>query len=201
MRDLRHVVLLFFATLLSLTMWSYPAQSASSENQGKKGEAKPIVIKSTTLEADNKKMMVTFTGDVEAQMDNFTVNCQKIVVYYKETPEKKGSGETATEIDKMVATEDVKTEIDKIVATGDVKIVRAQGGVATGKKAVYYQLDEKLVLTGNPVVKEKNNFVEGDRITLFLKEDRSVVESLQDKKVRAVIFPGQVKGQRLDRGK
>ena len=191
MRDLRHTLLLFFATLLSLTMWSHPAQSASSENQAKKGPAKPIVINSNTLEADNKKKTVTFTGDVDAQMDNFAVYCHKIVVYYEEAPEKNekmGPGETGT-------------KIDKIVATGDVKIVRAEGGVATGKKAVYYQSDEKLVLTGNPVVKEKNNFVEGDRITLFLKEDRSVVESLQDKKVRAVIFPGQEKGQGLDRGK
>jgi len=188
MRNLRHALLLFFATLLSLTMWSHPAQSASSENQGKKDAAKPIVINSTTLEADNKKKTVTFTGDVEAQMDNFAVYCHKIVVYYEEAPEKKGSGETGT-------------KIDKIVATGDVKIVRAEGGVATGKKAVYYQVDEKLVLTGNPVVKEKNSFVEGDRITLFLKEDRSIVESFQDKKVKAVIFPGQDKGQGLDRGK
>jgi len=188
MRDLRHALFLFFATLLSLIMWSYPAQSASSENQAKEGAAKPIVINSTILEADNKKKTVTFTGDVDAQMDNFAVYCHKIVVYYEEAPEKNGSKETGT-------------KIDKIVATGDVKIVRAEGGVATGKKAVYYQLDEKLVLTGNPVVKEKNNFVEGDRITLFLKEDRSVVESLQDKKVRAVIIPGQEKGQGLDRGK
>ncbi len=187
MRDLRHALLLFFATLLSLTMWSYPAQSASSETRAKKDAAKPIVINSTTLEADNKKQTVTFTGDVEAQMENFAVYCHKIVVYYEEAPEKKGSGETGT-------------KIDKIVATGDVKIVRAEGGVATGKKAVYYQIDEKLVLTGNPVVKEKNSFVEGDRITLFLKEDRSVVESFQDKKVKAVIFPGQEKGQGLDRG-
>jgi len=188
MRDLRHALFLFFATLLSLTMWSYPAQSASLENQAKKDTSKPIVINSTTLEADNKKKTVTFTGDVEAQMENFAVYCHKIVVYYEEAPEKNGSKETGT-------------KIDKIVATGDVKIVRSEGGVATGKKAVYYQLNEKLVLTGNPVVKEKNNFVEGDRITLFLKEDRSVVESLQDKKVRAVIFPGQEKGQGLDRGK
>ena len=191
MRDLRHGLLLFFATLLSLTMWSHPAQSASSENQAKKDASKPIVINSNTLEADNKKKTVTFTGDVKAQMDNFAVYCHKMVVYYEEAPEKNekmGSGETAA-------------KIDKIVATGDVRIVRAEGGVATGKKAVYYQLDEKLVLTGNPVVKQKNNFVEGDRITLFLKEDRSVVESLQDKKVRAVIFPGQEKGQGLDRGK
>ena len=190
MRELRHVLLLFFAALLSLTIWSYPAQSASLEKKDKKGESKPIVINSKTLEADNKKKTVTFKADVKAQMENFTVYCNKMVVYYEDAPEKnenKGPGEG--------------TKIDKIVASGDVKIIRAEGGIATGQKAVYYQLDEKLVLTGKPLVKQENNFVEGDRITLFLKEDRSVVESLKDKKVRAVIFPGKDKGQGLGRGK
>ena len=194
MRELRHVLLIFFASLLSLTMLSYPAQSASSENPAKKDVSKPIVINSQTLEADNKKKTVTFTDDVKAQMDNFSVYCNKMVVYYVEAPEKKEKTEKKGPVE-------AGTKIDRIVATGDVKIVRAEGGVATGQKAVYYQLDEKLVLTGKPVVKQKNNFVEGDRITLFLKEDRSVVESLKDKKVRAVIFPGQDKGQGLGRGR
>jgi lipopolysaccharide export system protein LptA len=61
--------------------------------------------------------------------------------------------------------------------------------VATAEKAVYYQSEEKMVLTGNPVVRMGKDFVEGDRITMFLKEERSVVESSKDKKVRAVIFP------------
>jgi lipopolysaccharide export system protein LptA len=190
MKNLKYTLFLFLVTLSSLTMlWTHTAQSAGPENQAKKGKAKPIVINSTSLEVDNKKMTVTFTGNVEAQMDNFTVYCQKMMVYYEEEPEKKGKGQ------------ETATKIDKIVATGDVKIVRAEGGVATGKKAVYYQLDEKLVLTGKPVVKQGNNFVEGDRITLFLKEDRSVVESLQDKKVKAVIFPKQEKGKGSGRDK
>jgi len=77
MRALRHALLLFFCHPVSLTIWSHPAQSASPGNQGKKDAAKPIVINSTTLEADNKKKTVTFTGDVDAQMDNFAVYCHK----------------------------------------------------------------------------------------------------------------------------
>ena len=46
-----------------------------------------------------------------------------------------------------------------------------------------------MVLTQNPVVKRGNDFVEGDRITMYLKENRSVVESSGDRKVRAIIYP------------
>jgi lipopolysaccharide export system protein LptA len=79
--------------------------------------------------------------------------------------------------------------IDKIVAMGKVAVHRAQGGVATAEKAVYGQQEETIVLTGNPVVREGNNFVKGDRITIYLKENRSVVEGSQDKKVTATVFP------------
>ena len=74
-----------------------------------------------------------------------------------------------------------------------VKINRDQGGMATVEKAVYYRQDEKVVLTGKPVVKQGNDFMAGDRITIFLNENRSVVESSEDKKVRAVIFPKREK--------
>lgn len=142
-----------------------------------------MVINSKTLEADDRKKQVIFAGDVKAERDDFTVFCQKLVVLYKKDEEKKKGTE-------------VSASIDKIIATGHVKIIRSEGGVATGEKAIYYQNDEKLVLTGKPMVKQGEDFVEGDVITLFLKEDRSIVESAQDKKVKAVIFPKQGEQQK-----
>ena len=168
--------LLLLWVLSSLALSASPREKAQKKSQG------PMVIKSKTLEADDKKKRVTFEGDVEAKRDDFTVWCNKLVVFYKKSSEQKD-------------TEKVSAGIDRIVATGAVKIIRAEGGVATGEKAVYYQKGEKLVLTGKPVVKQGEDFVEGDVITLFLKEDRSIVESARDKKVRAVIFPKQEKGQ------
>ena len=52
-----------------------------------------------------------------------------------------------------------------------------QGGKrAKSKKAVYSQRDEKLVLTGDPEVWEEGYLITGVRMTMYLKEDRSVVE-------------------------
>jgi lipopolysaccharide export system protein LptA len=175
--------LVFMLTgLLLLGGFPGSALSAGPREKAQKKSPGPMVIKSKTLEADDNKKRVTFAGDVEAKRDDFTVLCQKLVVFYEKSPDQK-------------ETEKVSARIDKIVATGAVKIIRAEGGVATGKKAVFYQKDEKLVLTGKPVVKQGEDFVEGDVITLFLKENRSIVESAGDKKVRAVIFPKQEKGK------
>ncbi len=184
MRGISYSLILFCAILLSQAAGFSPAQSETPLNQARKAGQGAMVIHSNTLEADDKKGIVVFTGEVDAQRDDFTVYCHKMVVYYEKSPAKKG-------------TEEFAARIEKIVATGNVKIVRAEGGIATGEKAEYYQQDEKLVLTGKPVVKQNDSSVEGDRITLFLKENRSVVESSSDKKVRAVIFPKQDKGQGL----
>lgn len=137
---------------------------------------KPTVIKSKTLEVDDAHNTVTFTGDVNAEKDNFTIDCQKMVVYYDKASSEEKKDETAK-------------KIVKIVATGQVKINRAEGGMATAERCEYFQDEDKLVLTGKPVVKQGNDFVEGDRVTLFLKDNRSLVEGSENKKVKAVIFP------------
>jgi lipopolysaccharide export system protein LptA len=65
--------------------------------------------------------------------------------------------------------------ISKIEATGRVKIEK-QDGRATCQRAVYYEDDKKIVLTGEPVAWQKGTRVTGQRITMFLEEDRSLVE-------------------------
>lgn len=154
------------------------SQVLQKENQG--GKTGPIVIKSKTLEADDNLKLVTFTGDVKATRDDFVIDCQKMVVHYESLPARNDNKEPGT-------------RIKRIVATGDVKINRAKGGIATADKAVYHPQCEEIVLTNKATVKQENDLVEGDKITIYLKENRSVVESTEDRKVRAVIFPKREK--------
>ena len=65
--------------------------------------------------------------------------------------------------------------VSQIEATGRVKIERDAGN-ATCQKAVYYRDEDKIVLTGDPVAWDKGTRVSGKRITMFLAEDRTVVE-------------------------
>jgi lipopolysaccharide export system protein LptA len=65
--------------------------------------------------------------------------------------------------------------INKIEATGRVKIEKDSGS-ATCEKAIYYHDGDKIVLTGDPVAWDKGTRVSGKQITMFLAEDRSVVE-------------------------
>jgi lipopolysaccharide export system protein LptA len=65
--------------------------------------------------------------------------------------------------------------VNRIEATGRVKIEKDSGS-ATCEKAIYYHDGDKIVLTGDPVAWDKGTRVSGKQITMFLAEDRSVVE-------------------------
>ncbi len=68
--------------------------------------------------------------------------------------------------------------VSRVEATGDVHRVKIkyENGNATCQKAVYFVDGEKIVLTGDPVAWEKGTRVSGKQITIFLAEERSVVE-------------------------
>ena len=154
-------------------------QSETIKKSLGKSEQVPIVIKSDTLEVDNEKNVITFAGKVNAKRDDFAIDCHKMVVYYKKLPGK------ANQPDQE------KTSIDRIVATGQVKISRTEGGIATAGMAIYFEDEDKLILTEDPVIKQGNDFVEGDKVTVYLKENRSVIDSSKGNRVKATIFPNR----------
>jgi lipopolysaccharide export system protein LptA len=140
----------------------------------------PIVINSDRLEVDQRKRVIIFEGKVRARTDDMVVDCQKMIVYYLDNPTEKGSDMEAG-------------RIDKIIALGNVTINRSDGALARAGKAVFYQNEDRAVLTENPLVRQGPDFVEGHRITLFLKENRSIIEGSEEQRVKATIFPKEEK--------
>ncbi len=172
MKTLRYLSYYIIPVIITCFIWpsgafSEPAKESSSKTPS-------IVIKANTLEVDNNDKVVTFTGDVDAKKDDFTITCQRLRLHYR--------GMFSSETSE-------KFEVEQIIATGKVKITQTDGGYATAEKAVYNEKAGKFILTGQPMVKQGNDFVEGAKITLFLNEKRSIVEGSKDKRVRAVIFP------------
>jgi len=148
----------------------------------KTSQASPIIIHSDSLELDQQKRFIVFEGKVRARREDMAIDCQKMIVYYLDNPNK---NESKVE----------STRIDKIVALGNVIINRYDGGMARAGKAVFYQNEDKVVLTENPFVQQGPDFVEGHRIIIFLNEDRSIVEGSERKRVKATIFPREEKGK------
>jgi lipopolysaccharide export system protein LptA len=67
--------------------------------------------------------------------------------------------------------------------------------VARAGKAVFYQNEEKVVLTEKPRVKQGPDLIEGHRIIMFLNTNRTIIEGSKTKRVKATIFPREEKGR------
>ncbi|GAB5047111.1 LptA/OstA family protein [Thermodesulfovibrio sp. TK110] len=124
--------------------------------QEKKEMPEPIIITSRTLINDSKTKTATFEGNVVAKRGEVTLYANKMIVYYED--EQKGGN------------------IKMIEAIGDVKLVKADR-VITSHKATYLpEPEERVIFTGEPRATEGKNLVTGEKITYFLKDDRSLVE-------------------------
>ncbi len=118
-----------------------------------KRDREPLVITSNTMEADKFGDTVTFAGNVVLKKSGMTLTSDSMTVFY-----------------------DVKTKvIREIDAYGNV-VVRKEGRTAFSNKAFYYSREEKIVLTGDARIVENENQLDGETITLFLHDERSVVE-------------------------
>ncbi len=133
-----------------------------------RGSDQPLRITSQQLEADNKQLVITFTGNVVAKQAEMTIYADIARVYY----EKKEEG----------------NEVREIVATGNVRIQEADR-LATCQKAVFDNAEQKIVLTGQPKVWQGKDMVSGEKIIILLEEDKSFAESGPDQKVEVVLFP------------
>jgi len=128
---------------------------AAAPDEARKFELKrePIVVTSASMKADRLGERVTFSGEVTLKKEAMTLNSDSITVFYD-------AGTKA---------------IREIEALGNV-IVRKEGRIALANRALYYSKEEKIVLTGDARIIENDNQLGGERITLFIRDDRSIVE-------------------------
>jgi lipopolysaccharide export system protein LptA len=142
--------------------------------------AEKITITSQSLVFKNQENIAVFDGKVVMSKVNFIMHADHMIVHFE------GAGESAQKPapkNESPAPRPAGPElptlgnraVSLIEAMGNVRLEQS-GKTATSKKAVYAQRDEKLVLTGDPQVWEKGYHIIGVRMTMFLKEDRSIVE-------------------------
>jgi lipopolysaccharide export system protein LptA len=173
---------IFIALISVLGLWPEGRAYSSELREAKTAYSSTA---STTITAQkmtvrNQDSKAIFEGAVVLIKGSLVVRSDRMVVSFRpaETDGKEKSEEARAEPSgqKREAVPSVSNRsVSMIEATGRVKIEKDDGR-ATCQKAVYYQDEEKIVLTGDPVAWQKGTRVSGKRITMFLAEDRSVVE-------------------------
>jgi len=143
----------YFRNSLFIAMSVLLMAAAPDNDRSDKNAREPIAITSHRMEADKFGDKVTFTGNVVLKKEGMTLSSDSMVVFYDA-----GS-----------------KSIREIEAHGNVVVLK-EGREAHANKASYFNREEKIVLTGDARINENENQLGGEKITQFLRDDRSIVE-------------------------
>jgi lipopolysaccharide export system protein LptA len=146
----------------------------------------PITITADNLVYEYKDGVIVYRGDVLAVQGDVKVRSNELrITLAKSDDDAKPSGaKAASDLDDASS-----SKLQEVVASGNVRIDQGTRW-AVGGKATFDQTNRTLVLTDNPVLHDGPNEVAGDRVVVYLDQDRSVVEGGR-KRVKAVLFPGK----------
>src|SRR5262245_45202955 len=165
---------------------------------GSFGKSKePIFVVSDNLEYDYKKNVVVYRGnvqvtqgDVKLVSDTLTITLQNQKQDGQDPKAQTPQAQTPPTTQPVAARGPGDSgRVQEIVALGNVRIDQGTRW-AVGGRAVFDQSQRTLVMTENPVLHDGPSEVAGDRVVVFLDEDRSIVEGGQ-KRVKAVLYPNE----------
>ncbi len=141
---------------------------------GAQGQKTTTVITANSMMASGEKNQAIFRGNVKLVQGELHVQSDVLVVYFLD----KGTGSSRppkSEDSKGVSEQKAGKEIRYIEAKGQVHIQKGESR-ATCEHALYDKREEKVILRGSPVAWQEGTRISGPKMTMFLKENRSIVE-------------------------
>jgi lipopolysaccharide transport protein LptA len=138
--------------------------------QGLVGKSKgqsdsPVYIKSDTLDLNSKSRIFSYRGNVEVKRDDLIITAKVIDGYYT-----------------------ADNKIEKMIAKDNVVVTRGEGLRSVSNRAIY-KVDANIIeLTEKPELFKDGSVLAADKITIYVKEDRSEAEG--NVRVRVVKQPG-----------
>ena len=133
----------------------------------------PISVRSDELEFSYHDRVLTYRGKVEVTQADLTLRSDKLTIRF-----------TDTVSDRR---QNVSERLQEVVAEGNVQIIKGTRS-AHGDRAVFNQRDRTVQLSENAVLNDGPNRVTGERVVVYLDEERFVVEG-GDQRVQAVLYP------------
>jgi lipopolysaccharide export system protein LptA len=145
-----------------------PAQKPGAAKAGKPASDKsqPVTVDADHMESFRKESLIIFTGNVVARQNNSVQYADRMEVYLDEPG------------DRVVRT----------VSTGNVRIITSDCRTGTAKRAEYYDDEKRVELIGNARVWEADNVVSGEQVTIFLSQERSIVQGGKQERVKAIFY-------------
>jgi lipopolysaccharide export system protein LptA len=144
--------LIVLLTVLSMSVLTAEEPKKAPLDEVKKKEMGETVITSKKLVYDYKRRIAVFDGDVVAADPEIKMQAETMTVWFDET-----------------------NTLKRAMAKGEVKAVY-QDKTATGQIVVYDASKGRLEITGNATLVRGKDSIKGDKITVWLNEDKMEVE-------------------------
>ncbi len=133
--------------------------------------ALPIEVTADRLSADGGGDSVTFEGNVVARQGDVTMHSDRLFAEYSRRTK----------------------AIEKIEAKGSVRFLQ-EGKEARSDRATFYNLEQRVVFSGGATLRQGENTLKGETITIFIRENRAVATGAEGGgRVQAVISPKGIK--------
>jgi len=187
----------FFFFTFSLCFFSYAEEVPKAPKQTQDinvltTSKSPIHITADRMEAYQDQKTIVFENHVIVKQDDLTITSNRLKVNLIQGEEQVGSKSqpASGKVESKTASGDptATQRIDYIEFEGDVKLTQ-QDRFARADKAIFYQRDQKILMFGRPVVTKGQDRIEGNLITIYVKEGRSIVEGGSGSQVQATLFP------------
>jgi lipopolysaccharide export system protein LptA len=148
----------------------------------------PIKIDADRLDVFDRENKAVFSGNVVAVQGESTIRCTKLTVFYERGQQ--GGAKPAP----SAAGGQSENAIKQIDCAGPVTVV-SKDQIGTGDNAVFDQVANKIVMTGNVKLSQCQNVTTGDRLVYDLNTGVANIESAaspagQPGRVRALFMPG-----------
>lgn len=166
-----------------------------SQNQTGDGKQKgPTVITSDTMDMDMKNNVITLIGSVVVDDPENNLTADKMLVYLQDA---KG-GDSKKELKAIVALGNV-VMVRKAITEKDKKMGKRE---AHSGRADYDAITGIIIMTENPVLQQGDNYMKGNRITLWRNSERMKIEGDQStgRSSRIIINQGTDTGTTTDTG-
>lgn len=172
----RRVLIVAVGVTWSAPAWADAAPASPGSGQGDllsrlslTSQSGPVNISAKELEFDYKTRTLTYRGNVIVSQADLKLSSDAL---------------------RVILDEQAREVIREVTAEGNVRIQQGER-VATGGRAVFDQARRTVVLSEKAVLRDGPNEVAGERVVVYLDEQRSVVEGGKQR-VRALLYPQQL---------
>lgn len=150
-----------------------PSKAADEKAKPADGRNQPVTVDADHMESFQKESLVIFTGNVVARQNGSVQYADRMEVYLDEAGGR----------------------VIRTVSTGNIRIITRDCRTGTAKRSEYYDGEQRVELIGNARVWQADNVVTGEKITIYLNQERSVVEGGKQERVKAIFYPKEEKPQ------